>query len=253
LNTDTTAIKLSAALTGLGWVTATGAGRGRAGETPFWAAGEPQPPKTVLKFLSGGSRFGRLDLFSQIGVAAVALALADAGRLDDLIAPKTDRNHELALICATTSSCRRTDHNFYKTVLDNPRLASPGLFVYTLATSFLGEAALRFALTGSSLALIEPQPGGGDALRLGLEQLTFGDEDIIIVGICNLFDKTESVAPFFPGALFLVLEKEQNRHAQSYATIICDPKGKGFYSNDQPCSDILSLSAIICKNSTQDF
>ncbi len=250
MNTDTTAIKLSAALTGLGWVTATGASRGRAGKTPFWAAGEPQPPKTVLKSLSGGSRFGRLDLFSQIGVAAVALALADAGRLDDLIAPKTDRNHELALICATTSNCRRTDHNFYKTVLDNPRLASPGLFVYTLATSFLGEAALRFAITGTSLALIEPQPNGSQTLRLGLEQLNFGDEDVVIAGICNLFEKGTSKAPFFSGALFLVLEKEQEKKARFCGIVSCNPKKNGFYYNDQTCTDILSLIKIICKNTT---
>ena len=238
MSTNKIITQMNAQVTGLGWVTAAGWGRGRDGGTPLWEAGEPQPPTSVLQNLRGGSRFGRLDLFSQIGVAAVALALEDAGQ--------SDGHHDLGLICATTSSCQRTDHNFYKTVQDNPRLASPGLFVYTLATSFLGEAALRFAINGSSLALIEPQPGGCEALRIGLEQLCFGDEDVVVVGICNLFEETATTkAPFFSGALFLVLEKEQEEQEEQnsgYATISCEPGESGFYCNMQACADILSLN-----------
>ncbi|MEA3347627.1 MAG: beta-ketoacyl synthase N-terminal-like domain-containing protein [Pseudomonadota bacterium] len=232
--------QMSALITGFGWVTAANCGRGRTGGVPFWEAGEPQPPTSILQGLHGGSRFGRLDLFSQIGVAAVALALEDAGRLHRA-SPANNNDQNLGLICATTSSCNRTDYDFFKTVQADPRLASPGLFVYTLATSFLGESALRFAINGTSLALIEPQPSGAQALRLGLEQLTFGDEDVVITGVCNLFEKTSTGAPFFSGALFLVLEREQNREASSYATINCKPKESGFYCNEQACADILSL------------
>lgn len=245
--------QLNAQVTGFGWVTAAGWGQGRDRGTPLWEAGEPQPPTSVLQNLHGGSRFGRLDLFSQIGVAAVALALEDAGYRHKTESSQTTDSHDLGLICATTSSCKRTDYNFYKTVQENPRLASPGLFVYTLATSFLGEAALRFAITGTSLALIEPQPSGSDALRLGLEQLSFGDEDVVIVGVCNLFEKTTIKAPFFSGALFLVLEKVQNgRNSRNtrnscYASISCNPKKNGFYYNNQTCTDILSLIKMICE------
>ena len=240
--------QLSARITGSGWVTATGCGRGRTHDSPLWQAGEPQTPTSVLQNLRGGSRFGRLDLFSQIGVAAVSLALEDARRLDDATAPGNRKNLNIGLICATTSSCERTDNNFYKTVQDNPRLASPGLFVYTLATSFLGEAALRFAIEGVSLALIEPQPSGCDALRLGLEQLSFGDEDVVIIGICNLFEKATTKAPFFSGALFLVLERahdKQNGQNSCYANISCNPKESGFFYNEQSCTDILSLIKIM--------
>ncbi|MEA3332335.1 MAG: beta-ketoacyl synthase N-terminal-like domain-containing protein [Pseudomonadota bacterium] len=239
--------QLSAQITGFGWVTAAGWGRGRSGGVPLWEAGDPQPPTSILQNLHGGSRFGRLDLFSQIGVAAVALALEDAGHQPETKSCKTDDRPDIGLVCATTSSCKHTDHNFYKTVQDNPRLASPGLFVYTLATSFLGEAALRFAITGSSLALIEPQPSGGKALRLGLEQLNYGDEDVVITGICNLFEKETRRTPFFSGALFLVLEKEQDRRAPFCGIVSCNPKENGFYYNDQACTDILSLIKIICK------
>ncbi len=247
MNIITKRTQLSAKVTGFGWVTAAGYGRGRIGGSPLWQTGEPQPPTSVLKTLSGGSRFGRLDLFSQIGVAACALALEDAGRLEGAGSPETSKNLDLGLICATTSSCDRTDHNFYKTVQADPRLASPGLFVYTLATSFLGEAALRFAIIGSSLALIESQPGGAGALHLGLEQLFYGDEEVMVVGICNLFKREKTAAPFFSGALFLVLEKNQNGQPSFHATINCNPGKSGFYCNDQACPDILSIPAIVTK------
>ena len=159
--------QLGAEITGFGWVTAAGCSRGQNGEIPIWEAGEPLPPALALQGLNGGSRFGRLDLFSQIGVAAIALALKDADRLYS--SNPTNNNCQdlsLALICATTSSCNRTEYDFFKTVQANPRLASPGLFVYTLATSFLGEAALRFAINGTCLALIEPQPSGAHACEL---------------------------------------------------------------------------------------
>ena len=239
--------QLSAQITGFGWVTATGCGRGRTGGVPLWEAGEPQPPTSVLQGLHGGSRFGRLDLFSQIGVAAVALALEDAGR-PHKTNPENNNDQNLGLICATTSSCNRTDYDFFKTVQADPRLASPGLFVYTLATSFLGEAALRFTITGSSLALIEAQPSGAEALRLGLEQLAYGDEDVMVVGISNLFERKNCTTPFFSGALFLVLEKDQGEKNPYYATISCTPKENGIYCNNQRCSDILSLIEMIYKN-----
>ncbi len=241
--------KLSALITGYGWVTAAGSGRGWTDGSPLWQPGEPQPPISVLQSLKGGSRFGRLDRFSQIGVAATALALKDAGLLQEDDTSKIRKEHDLGLLCATTSSCERTDHNFFKTVLYDPKLASPGLFVYTLATSFLGEAALRFAIRGVTLALTELRPDGSEALRIGLEQLAYGDEEAVLVGICNLFEKENITAPFFPGALFLVLEKKLNKQSPFHATISCTPKESGFYCNEQRCSDILSLTKILDKNS----
>lgn len=238
---------MSAFITGFGWVTAAGCGRGQTGAAPLWKAGEPQPPTSVLQNLHGGSRFGRLDLFSQIGVAAVALALEDADRLHRA-SPVNNNDQNLGLICATTSSCNRTDYDFFKTVQADPRLASPGLFVYTLATSFLGESALRFAINGTSLALIEPQPSGAQALRLGLEQLTFGDEAVVITGVCNLFESTGSPPPIFSGALFLVLEKGLGGQTFSHATICYNAQKNSFHCNNQPCTDILSLAETICAN-----
>ncbi len=243
-------------LTGIGWVNASGSGRGRCDRAPEWPGGTPAVPAAILKSLKGGSRFGRLDLFSQIGVAAIGLALQDAGHLQKQPAEKSDNNPQTdlnptttGLICATTSSCSLTDHNFFNTVKDEPQLASPGLFVYTLATSFLGEAALRFSLTGLTMAVTEPRPQAADAICIAIEELTTGDDEIIVTGLCNLFN-VDSKALQTSGALFLVLEKETGSETtsgnRSYATLSCNPHTNVLYCNNQPCPDIFSLCKMIC-------
>jgi len=248
---------LKAKITGIGWVNASASGRGRRCDScPDWLEGTPVVPTSILKSLKGGSRFGRLDLFSQIGVAAIGLALQDAGHLRERSVKKSSGNPETdhnpittGLICATTSSCSHTDQNFFNTVKNEPHLASPGLFVYTLATSFLGETALRFSLTGLTMAAIEPRPGAVAAICTAIEELNIGDDDIMVTGLCNLFHE-KSDAPQVSGALFLVLEKETatdlSPKDRIYATLSCDPQTNVFFCNNQPCPDIFSLQKIIC-------
>lgn len=239
-------------VTGLGWISAVNSGCGTDKRKPVWDVGIPTIPALILNSLKGGSRFGRLDLFSQIGVAAVGLALQDAGyfQANPPAATETDRQlrdnaTSIALISSTTSSCNLTDRDFYKTVQNDPGLASPGLFVYTLATSFLGEAALRFSLTGASMAVIEPQPHAGTALSFACEELINGDDEVVVTGFCNLFEQP-SVAPNFSGALFLVLEKELKKTTRVHAVLNYDPEAELFYIKDQPCPDIFSLCELIC-------
>ncbi len=250
---------ITAQITGIGWVNASGSGRGRCDRAADWFEGTPSVPKTILKSIKGGSRFGRLDLFSQIGVAAIGLALQDAGQLREGSTKKSDYNLKTdpnplstGLICATTSSSTRTDQDFFQTLQNDPRLASPGLFVYTLATSFLGEAALRFSLTGLTMALIEPRPQAAAAICTAIEELNSGDDEIMLAGLCNLFTENaeaEKVPPV-SGALFLVLEKETeadlSADRRSLATLSCDPRTNTFFCNHQPCPDIFTLQKIIC-------
>ncbi len=229
-------------ITGIGWISAVNAGRGSDRCKPEWDVGTPTVPAAMLKSLKGGSRFGRLDLFSRIGVAAIGLALEDAGYLP---AKQPAAETSIALISATTSSCGVTDRDFYRTIQEEPGLASPGLFVYTLATSFLGEAALRFSLTGAGMTVLESQPRADSALKLALEELITGDDEVVVAGICNLFAQT-SAAPRYSGALFLVLEKETQAPARVHAVLSCDLKTGNFYINHQPCPDIFSICERIC-------
>lgn len=248
--------QIHAQITGIGWVNASGSGRGRCDRVANWPEGTPTVPVTILKSIKGGSRFGRLDLFSQIGVAAISLALQDAGHLRKSALKKLSGDSKIdhnpattGLICATASSCARTDQNFFNTLQNDPRLASPGLFVYTLATSFLGEAALRFSLTGLTMAVIEPRPQATPAICTAIEELNTGDDDIMVAGLCNLFTE-DSQTPQVSGALFLVLEQKTETDStpgtRSYATLSCDPRTDVFFCNNQPCPDIFTLQKIIC-------
>ncbi len=247
---------INSQLTGIGWVSATGSGRGHCDKATDWPVGTPNVPTSILKSIKGGSRFGRLDLFSQIGVAAIGLALQDAGYLPTPVnrpaaikQPAKPKPSSIGLICATTSSSSLTDHNFFNTMKEAPHLASPGLFVYTLATSFLGEAALRFSLTGLTMAVIEPKPNATGAVCTAIEELSGGDDEIMITGVCNLFTE-KSRAPQVSGALFLVLEKETatgSRPEDKRKTILsCDPKTGTLFYNNQPCPDIFALNEMIC-------
>lgn len=187
-------------LLGRGRLSAAGWGRGTA--LPPWQPGNPEANPETLKDVSGGSRFGRLDQFTRIGLSAMALALADA-EIDE---HATHKKRNLGIVCSTTSGSSVTDRDFFHSFQNNPQLASPGLFVYTLASSFLGEAALRFGIKGATLSLAEPQPSGRAAISTAVDLLADGDDEIIIAGICNLFPADHPDPGYFSGAEFMVLE-----------------------------------------------
>lgn len=173
---------MRAAVVGLGWVTAAGIGPGRQAE------GFAMPPGPLPKlrrkdiFAEPDMRFGRLDDFSRVGLAAIAFALRDAG------VPEDGEARAIGLVAATRFGCLATDSEYFDTAIpEGGRLASPNLFAYTLPSSFLGEAAIRFGLMGASFAVNESPPAGGvSALRLALETLALGDEGMVLAGLCDL-------------------------------------------------------------------
>ena len=99
---------------------------------------------------------------------------------------------------------------YFETVIAyGGNLASPNLFACTLPNIFLGEAAIRFGLTGPGFAVNEPQPGGIEGLRLALSGMFLDENPMMIVGTSD-----PGCPPLFPyhmemttGALFFVLEK----------------------------------------------
>ena len=232
---------------GCGWVTVAGSGRGPLSDGAFAVAGQPRISDSSLVGWSGGSRFGRLDLFSRVGVAAVALALQDAG----LRTGETGGElRDIGLIVATVSGSQRTDREFYQSMTATPGLGSPALFVYTLATSFVGEAALRFGLSGATLALNENEISGLDALRVAFEQLSNGDDVAFLVGVNNLFPAEKPFPSLGQGACFLVLEKERRSDPQNtYGELVFDDKLENVCFNGFPCSGIIGLGEMLAENS----
>lgn len=206
---------MEASITGIGWVTGAGFGWGReGGECRFSTL--PLPPLTRKDvFPEPNQRFGRMSDYSKLGLAALAFALRDAGL------EKWSEKRPIGVVAATKTGCLATDLDYHCTVLmEGGGLASPNLFAYTLANCFLGDAAIQFGLTGSSVAINEEREGL-DAVRLAMEDLAMGEADTMIAGICDLAvpEGYAGAVELLPGAAFLVLSAVQGSDAESYGSV----------------------------------
>lgn len=193
-------------VTGIGWAGAAGMGTGR-GPAPFALPPGKLPPISRHEiFPDPDSRFGRLDAFSRLALAGVALALRDAG-IEKWTEPRA-----VGIAASTTYGCAGTDLDYLATLGEAPGLASPQLFAYTLPNVFLGEAAIRFGLTGPTVIVSDEEGTGSAALETALDYIA-GGGDTALAGICDLArpaklpERPESP----PGALFLVLERQPTR------------------------------------------
>jgi len=194
-------------VSGVGWVSSAGLGTGR-GSTPFsWGDGPLPSIKRSQVFSEPHPRFGRLDRYSRLGVAAIAMALRDAG-LEGF-----DLGGERAsLIASTVHGCLHTDIAF----LDGMRErgiggASPQLFAYTLSNSLLGEAAIEFGFTGETCLFNEAHLTGKAALKAAIRRIVEHESRIVTTGICDL-GAPGLLAPDAGcgGALFFVLTLAPN-------------------------------------------
>jgi 3-oxoacyl-[acyl-carrier-protein] synthase II len=191
------------AVAGAGWVTAAGLGRARESGELHLAPGALQAPSRRAVFADAYSRFGRLDDFSKVGLAAVTLALRDAGM------EEWGAKRPIGIACATLFGCLATDVAYLDTVIpQGGALASPNLFAYTLPNAFLGEAAIRHGLTGPTVALLG-DGGGMGAVAMAVECLRSGGCEAMVAGICDVAPPAPLAPPdgFAPGALFVVLRK----------------------------------------------
>jgi len=195
---------MKALVRGIGWVTAAGLGRGRDGCAFSMPAGELPHLKRRDVFAEPYNRFGRLDDFSRLGLSGIALALQDAG-LD-----QWGEKRDIGVIASTRFGCLPTDLAYFDTVIpDEGALASPNLFAYTLSNTFLGEAAIRFGLTGTGFVLNEDDSQRLGALRMALESLAWEECATVVAGCCDLPapEELRLGKPAPAGAVFLVLEK----------------------------------------------
>ncbi|WP_432821994.1 beta-ketoacyl synthase N-terminal-like domain-containing protein, partial [Trichloromonas sp.] len=151
----------------------------------------------------------------------------------------------VGLIAATAYGCLGTDSDYFDSVLpDGGALASPQLFAYTLSNTFLGEAAIRFGLTGSGLVVSPAAAPGLTALGLALESMNWGEEDCLVAGICDLAPPAgvPVIAGVLPGAVFLVLEREPREGAACYGELSRKSDGRYFLAGS-PVADMAELAA----------
>lgn len=210
---------MSAILLGLGWVTPGGMGAAR--NAGGFALGGGELPELERRdvFNDAYQRFGRLDRFSRLGLAAITFALRDA-RLEEW-----QEKRSVGIIASTRLGCLVTDIDYFDGVIpEQGKLASPNLFAYTLPNCFLGEAAIRFGLTGSNFIV---SGRAGDpllSLRLGLESLAWGEEEVVVVGCCDL-EAPPGLTDFAgedPGAVFAVLVRSSD---DGYGQLTVDAAG----------------------------
>jgi len=196
---------VKATILGAGWVTTSGWGRGS--DTTAFSLVDGELPRLRRSdiFAEPLNRFGRLDDFSRLGLTGIALALQDAG-LD-----QWQEKRPIGVMASTRYGCLATDLAYFETVIpDGGALASPHLFAYTLASSFIGEAAICLGLTGPGFVVNDDVTGRMGGLRCALESLAWEECQIVVAGFCDLSaplslnEQGAQIAP--PGAVFLVLE-----------------------------------------------
>ncbi|OEU74728.1 MAG: hypothetical protein BA864_04895 [Desulfuromonadales bacterium C00003093] len=202
-------------INGIGWVTAAGCGNGRNAEQQPLCPGSLEIPKRKQVFEKPDMRFGRLDEFSRIGLAALAFCLRDAGE------ESWSEKRPIGIIAASRYGCLQTDLAYLQTMLpEQGKLASPNLFAYTLPNSFLGEAALRFGLAGNTLVFNQEDESGLSPLRFALEELAWSEQQAMLAGICDLAPPQGlSRGGECPGSLFLLLGKEPSAVLPSYGEL----------------------------------
>jgi 3-oxoacyl-(acyl-carrier-protein) synthase len=173
-----------------------------------------------------GSRFGRMDLLSQLAVLSVEWLGIDFETMEP------DR---VGVCMAVTAGSLSTDIEYWKgrNDLGGP---SPTLFAYTLPSSAIGEIAIRYRLTGPNLCLV-----GSDAILLSeaRDMILRGEVDSCVCIACNAITpaasemiratpKAEARAIFLSrGTAGLAELKENDRDMESVCALVSRRESAG--------------------------
>ncbi len=211
---------MQANITGIGWINAAGIGQGR-GLDPFYSqTKDANIPARREVFQAADDRFGRLDAFSKLGVTAIAMALRDAGL------ETSPEKRPTGIVASTQRGCLATDMDYFATVLaDQGKWPSPHMFTYTLPSCVLGEAALRFGLTGPTYVVHDDQPFSLACIQAALLDLVDGEADVMLAGTCDascppgIDIATPGFVPVNAGSMFVVLEAVSRPEISPYALV----------------------------------
>ena len=132
--------------------------------------------------------------------------------------------------------------DYFDTVMTDPMVgASPALFSYTLSSIFLGEAAIRFGLTGTTFIISEARPLGLGSLKLALVSIARGEADKMLCGVCNHYRPKgfEKIGKFPAGALFIVIEAPPAQ-GPSYGKVKFNERGR-IELNQEAVDDFIEL------------
>jgi 3-oxoacyl-[acyl-carrier-protein] synthase II len=156
---------------------------------------------TVLKneiFAYPVKNYGRFDSVSKMTCIAVALALKDAG-----ISYAAGRKQDIGIVGTNGAGSLRADIEYFRDYLAGGRKLSRGnLFIYTLPSSPLGEAAIHFGLLGPLLYVAGTGNALVPAIDAAKEMLLSSGAPIMLAGRA---DEDE--------AAFLVMDAGSGDHA----------------------------------------
>jgi hypothetical protein len=111
--------------------------------------------------------FGRFNHDSKLVILAIALALYDAG-----IAYAKDKKQNISILGTNTSGALDANLAYFNDYVANGSTLGRGnLFIYTLPSSPLAEAAIHFGLTGKLLYLGFAKNTEKESLKYALNML----------------------------------------------------------------------------------
>jgi 3-oxoacyl-[acyl-carrier-protein] synthase II len=233
-----------ASITGIGVVCAGSMGCGRDRPRVNRAAG-PLPllrPKEIFRVPC--QRFNRMDAFTQYSMVAIAFALRDAGL------EEWDQKRPIGITASSAYGCLDTDIRYYNTVMpQNGALASPQMFAYTLASSFLGEAAIHFGLDGPSYVLNERPRDHRMCLMTALLSLSAGECDTLLAGASDLEcpSRFPHIGKRNSGFLYFVIRGEQSRSVPNYGVLKLNQAGDILFQ-DRVIVDFWTLADACLKS-----
>lgn len=180
---------------GIGWLTKAAYGCIGSGLQHLYAPDEGS--QSLAKrgiFVHPFKNFGRLDRISQMTACAVALALRDA---DIDYAPTVKQ--DIGIIGTSSEGSLKSDIAYFRDYFDNGRtLARGNLFIYTLPSSPLGEAAIHFGLVGPLLYATRREQPLSAIMTTAAEMVAGRETGRMLAGLA-----TEDEA------LYVVLDREQ--------------------------------------------
>ncbi len=211
-------MQTSILITGIGWITPQSSGNGQRlirGQMSQVNFGGGQLPQIAAKelFVNPVKHYGRMDDFSRLGLAGIALALEDAGL------HVWRRKRPIGLIAATVAGSLATDQAYWQTaVAGRP---SPALFARTLPNTFLGDAGIVFGLTGQAFVLNADQPDQLTPLVWASQELAAQTCRAMVVGLCDVATPHAAAhrLGLLPGALFMVLQRSGRNHPSHYGLL----------------------------------
>lgn len=136
--------------------------------------------------------FGRFDEVSQRVCCVTALALKDAG-----LTYSKDWKQNVGLIGTDLYGCEQADMNYFKDYVEGGRsMARANLFIYTLPSSPMAEAAVHFGLQGP-LFYLRNQDASVESLMTTAQRLIAEGqaERMLVYELSDEIDRCHVIAP----------------------------------------------------------